>query len=104
VGATSELDVLHGGLAAHTVRLTMMELQKGARIAAAFLLAHEGATSAISEPGRVPDLRGSVAGADVLALAGARPSRRGELLARQILEQHGECPVHDRVDVSVGTE
>src|SRR5688572_10362459 len=69
VPPATELDVLHGGRPAHRVRLDVVELDEGARRAAASVLSDEGAAAEVAEPDRAFDLGGHVAGAG-LGVAG----------------------------------
>jgi len=61
VRAAAKLDVGQGGLATHTMRVQMMELQEGALVAAAPILASKGTATAIAEPDGAAKLRGKIA-------------------------------------------
>src|SRR5439155_7205304 len=89
VGPTTKLHRLYVGLATHPIRFQVVELGKGPLVTTATPLADEGATPAIADPDRAPDLRRDVPGAGGRTAAGSRPVGRGELLSGQFLEQHG---------------
>ena len=99
---TSKLDVVYRGLAAGRIGPDVMELQQGARGAAAAPSRHEGATVAVSSHHRTPDLGRDVTGAGRDRTARPRAVGGRELLAGQILEQQGERPIEDLGGVSGG--
>jgi hypothetical protein len=102
VRAAPKLDIADRRLAAFGVGLDVVELDEAAFPASASVMADERATTAVPDPDRALHARGDMARLFGSRLARARPVGRGELLARQVIQQRGERPVHDLRRVAGG--
>jgi hypothetical protein len=102
VRSAAELDVAYRGLAPDAMRVDVMELGKGCRVATAPTPAHESAGSAVTDPNRAPDLGRDIPAAGSRAATGPRPRRRREPLPGQVLEQRRQCPIEHFREIAGG--
>jgi hypothetical protein len=100
MGATTKLHRLNSGLAAHSMRIDVMELGEDPLVTAAASFADEGASPAVAEPYRTPDRRRDVPGPAGRTAAGSRPVGRGELPFGKLREQYRKRAIDDLRHVS----
>jgi len=100
VGTAAELDVLDRGLAAHAMRIDVMEFDKRPLVAPPPALAHESAATAVTQPDRALNLGRDIAAAGIGAATGPWPLRRRELLPSHVFEQRRQRPIDDLRNIS----
>jgi len=102
VRATQKLDVPSCSFTTDSIRLIMMELDKGSLVAPPSALTHERAPTAVAQVDRTTDLGRDVAAAGSRAPAGPWPVRYRVFLPAEIFDQQLERPLDGLCRITVG--